>query len=61
MSKIGKSKLSIFLIMFFVLSLKVLAVANNYERENALLSIVTIFLIIALVYFIYQKVFGKNK
>jgi parallel beta-helix repeat protein len=60
MSKIGKSKLSIFLIMFFALSLKVFAVTNNYAMESNLLTIVTIILIFGLIYFLYQKIFKKE-
>ena len=60
MSKIGKSKLGIYLIIGLCFTTKVLAQTYDYARENMLLNIVTIFLIIGLIYFLYQKFFkGK--
>lgn len=60
MSKIGKSKIGVYLIIFFAFMTKVLAVEYDYARENMLLNIVTIFLIIGLIYFIYFKFFKEK-
>ena len=57
MSKIGKSKIGIYLVLFLSFSTKVLANQYEYARENMLLNLITIFLVIGVIYILYQKFF----
>ena len=57
MGKIGMSKISVYLIMFLVFSVKVLALEHDYARENLFFGLTTMFLILGLIYLIYQRLF----